>query len=256
MRLPSLCVPVVLATVLAACDATPGPDALGGLPPELSDLAYTPTAVSLVAGDPYTVEDDVALVPLTLDVRARDADGAVQEVAYVVQTPDVGADPLAAGTLTAAGDGRYRAETTLRIPVAEVRLYTVLVYAVDDDGLLSNQLRGLLPFTGRGQPPVIEAVEADPAVVVPPTTLRLFATVSDPDGLDNVLRVEGTTPNGGTFELFDDGVSRGDETAGDGRFTATFEVPSATPGIQTFSFKAVDKAGLESDVATLDVTVQ
>jgi hypothetical protein len=79
--------------------------------------------------------------------------------------------------------------------------------------------------------------------------------VSDPDGLNNLLSVVVRTPNGSELEMFDDGASLGDEVAGDGRYTATFDVPQAEPGTFTFEFQAFDRFGLSSEIVTRDVTV-
>jgi hypothetical protein len=84
----------------------------------------------------------------------------------------------------------------------------------------------------------------------------LIAVVSDPDGLGNIQDVFVTTPNGNSLKMFDDGESLGDDVANDGRYTASFDVPTATPGTFTFSFKAVDRSGLESEVVIKEIIVQ
>lgn len=184
------------------------------------------------------------------------ADDDVDRVSFVVQSPVSGQDPVGEGTLTTSGGSRYDGSASITVPAGDIGVYTVLVYAVDEEGLLSNQVRGMLRVHGVGEPPVIEAVDADPEVVKPPTTLTLVATVSDPDGLGNVARVEGATPNGNIFQMFDDGRSLGDEVADDGRYTARFDVAEATPGTQTFTFVAIDKSGLESEVFSKDIVVE
>ena len=86
--------------------------------------------------------------------------------------------------------------------------------------------------------------------------LSLIAAVTDPDGLGNISQVVVRTPNGQEWPMFDDGRSLGDEMAGDGRFTASFEVPQATPGTQTFRFQAFDRTGLASPVVEKAVTIE
>lgn len=258
MRRVCWCAPILLGLLLslAACDSAPGPADLNPRPPVLSDFSFGPEVVNpgqLPEG--WQATDDGVSGPVTVRVTASDPDGTVDEVRYVVQSPTDPTQPLALGLLDAAGGARYEASFTLELPPGAVGNYTVLVFAIDDDRVQSGEVRGLLRFSASGAPPVIENVEADPEVVRPPTTLTLIVTVSDPDGLDNISRVEGTTPNGQTFSLFDDGQSLGDEEAGDGRYTARFEVPSASPGTQTFSFQAFDRSGLASEVVTKDIQI-
>lgn len=243
---------VFAALFMAACDATPGVDASDGAPPRLSDVSFDPDTVILPGGDEPTT------VTLNVSVAASDADGDLAEVAYVVRAPQGGLEPVASGPLARGAGGRYAASVEVAVEPGAVGTYTLLVYAVDEGGRLSDQLRALIPFVQpEGSPPVITAVEADPAVVRPPTTLRLIATVEDPDGLGNILRVEGRTPAGDPFQLFDDGQSLGDETAGDGRYTARFDVPAGvTPGVQTFTLQAFDRSGLASEIVELDVTIE
>ncbi len=245
----------ILAFLLGACDAAPGPGSPAGRPPVVSDLAFSPRSVSPEAlgdqGAGATVQ-----IPVTLSVSAIDVDGRVQEVGYVVQSPRIGALTVAEGALAAAGANRYTASFTLPVGRGEVGKYTILVYAVDDEGLLGNDARGLLNYMASGRPPSIVSVAASPPVIRPPTTLKIEVTVDDPDGVQTVVRVVGTTPNGSAFTLFDDGRTQGDAAAGDGRFTATFNVDRATPGVQTFSFKAFDLTGLESASVEKPITVE
>lgn len=89
--------------------------------------------------------------------------------------------------------------------------YTVLVYAVDDEERLSNQVRGTLWFWATGGPPVIEEVQVldtlrRPAPGEPPVVFQVVARVSDPDGLENILRVELRVNNGAPILLCDDGA--------------------------------------------------
>lgn len=241
------------AGLWAGCDSAPGAAEERGLPPQLSDFSYSPPAFSLAEADTSSA---VVQLPISMAVTARDADDRVTEVVWVLQSPLYGSRAVEAGRLQFQGDARYSAEAVIEIPRGEIGKYTVLVYALDEAGLKSNEMRGLINFIGSGRPPVIEKVEADPPVVRPPVTLFLIATVSDPDGLSNVGRVVGQTPNGFTFEMFDDGESKGDEEAGDGRYTASFEVPNATPGTQTFTFQAFDRSGLSSEIFSFDVTIE
>lgn len=235
---------------LAGCDSGPGGQPLGGIPPTVSGFAYSPDAVLF---DTLGVEGDTARIALALQVRAQDEDGAVARVPFVVEGQFGGT--VARGELEPQGEGVYAGTTELVLARAQRGRYTVLVYAVDDEGLLGNTVRGRFDFlaTGLG-PPVIDAIEG-PAEFRPPGTLRFVAVVSDPDGLADIARVEVTVPAGGTFPLVDDGRTFGDEAAGDGRYTAAFDVPEAAPGPQTFVFRAFDRDGAQSEEVPFTVIV-
>lgn len=247
---------LVLLFFTAACDSAPGAGELNVVQaPVVSDLAFSPSIVRLDQLPADQVTDGVAQVTLNIEADVV-ATAGVEAMNYVVQSPLAGEQAIAEGTLTRAS-GIYSGSVVVPLPVAAPGLYTLLVYATDARGQLSNELRGSIQVLSQGGgAPVIEAVEASPNPLTPPATLVLTAVVSDPDGPTNISRVEVTTPNASVAQLFDDGVSRGDPVAGDGRFTATFNVPSASPGVQTFSFQAFDRAGLASEVVTLDVTIQ
>jgi len=237
------------ALLLAGCDSVTDGQPLDGRPPEVSDFAFSPDSLDfddVLAGDSAAVE-------LALSVRATDPDGRIDRVRYTVTGQFEGA--VAAGTMADGGDGVYTAAPAFRLGRDQRGRYSVLVYAVDDDGRLSNEVRGLFTLTGVGLgPPVVEAIDG-PAEFRPPGVLRFVVTVSDPDGLGDVARVELTAPAGGVFQLFDDGRTFGDEVAGDGRFTAAFDVPEAAPGPQTFVFRAFDRDGLVSEDVPFTVTI-
>lgn len=244
--------------VVGGCDSAPGPPPLDPLAPVVSDLAFSPDSVYF---DDVVTANDTAAVELSIGVHAEDPDGgAVDRVLYVVQGQFEGT--IAAGTLEGDGDGRYAATAALRLGRGQRGLYTVLVYAVDDDGLLSNQVRGLFELAGVGLgPPIVDAIEA-PVEFQQPGTLQLVAVVSDPDGLEDVARVEVAfpIPFTSTFQLFDDGSTAGDEEAGDGRYTATFEGVALPPEFETpydlvLTFRAVDRDGRASDDVPFTITI-
>lgn len=242
---------------LAACDSTPGPATPLGSPPVLSNFSFSPDTVVFETLPPaQRVNDTLAQVTVDLRVRADDADGDVDSVLYAVQAPFNLLRPVRTGVLSQDG-GAYTTSFNLNLPRGGTGLYAILVYAVDAERQLSNQMRGFLSFEVQGgNPPVIEEIEG-PDTFEPPGQLTLIAVVSDPDGLSNIRRVVVRTPNGQEFSMLDDGSTQGDVAAGDGRYTASFNVPSnVTPGVQTFSFQAFDRSGLTSEVVTKDVDVQ
>ena len=82
----------------------------------------------------------------------------------------------------------------MEIPRGNTGLYTLIVYAVDSEGRVSNHVRGLIDYQlGAGSPPEIIAIEG-PDVITPPTQLTLVAVVTDPDDAGNFyLFVSGTS---------------------------------------------------------------
>lgn len=255
MRLLSL---VLIAAALTAsgCDTPPGAELSSDRAPVVSDFEFGPADVDLADLDPQLIGDGVVNIPMHVSVRVDRAPDDLDGVRYLVRRPDRSPDALADGALTPQGDGRYRADFTVTLNSGAIGNYAVAVYAVDAGGRMSNQVSGMLRYRATGSPPVIEHVQASPNPFTPPGELVMVVTVSDPDGLENIARVVGTTPTGVRFDLFDDGESQGDEVAGDGRYTARFDVPTATPGQQVFSFQAIDLTGLESEVVEYPVTIQ
>lgn len=251
---------LVLCALLlfSACDSAPGPARIDVQAPTLADFSFSPQAVNAEQLPEGWSDDGTTITGrIEVSVTADDPDGDVRIVNYVVQSPLSAVEPLATGRLNRNG-GIYSATIDLSFPKGAVGAYTVLVYAIDDDNLQSGEIRGLLRFSAEGNPPVIETITADPDVVTPDTeTLQFVVTVSDPDGLDNISRVQVMVPNGQTFNLFDDGATQGDATPGDGQYTTTFDVSGgATSGTQTFSFQAFDRTGLASEVVDYDITVE
>jgi hypothetical protein len=247
---------VSLVLFVSACDQPPGLPPPTSHPPELGALTISPSEVNIGELDPGSISEGG--VTFTVDMRAgiRSTGGGIEEVRYTIRRPDrQQGGILTTGNLSPDGDG-YGGTAMVTLPAGAVGNYQVVVTARGVDGSLSNEAAAMLRYRAEGSAPVIENVEASPNPLTPPATLTIIVTASDPDGLENIAAVYGLTPAGSQFELFDDGESFGDEVAGDGRFTARFDVPSATPGSQTFRFWAVDRIGLESEVVEYDVVIQ
>ncbi|MFQ5570275.1 MAG: hypothetical protein ACE5G0_11410 [Rhodothermales bacterium] len=264
-----------LLGLLSSCDSAPGPEALGLRPPTLSDFSYSPQRVVFGLLPPDQIEGDRVLVPLELSVVARGPEVPIEEVAYVVQAPTSLTDPIATGTMQPAGGDRYTASTTLSLSADEIATYTIVVYAVDQARRVSGEVRGLLHYLRvfePGSPPVIEAIEAPdsltrPAPGAPAVALKIIAVVSDPDGLNEVEKVEFWNVNTPNTRLLmcDDGGGRpcgivndsGDDVAGDGRFTLTvFLTSDNAPGVNTFAFQVTDRAGLTSEIVEKQIEVK
>ena len=93
--------------------------------------------------------------------------------------------------------------------------------------------------------------------------MRIVATVSDPDGLANIARVEVRVNGGSPFLLCDDGgqgacngSASGDDESGDGLYTVTFGFGSGNTGTFSMEFVAVDRAGLESNRVTRTLIIE
>ncbi len=255
--------------VFSSCDSVPGVPGGEGTPPLLSDVEFTPAFVDIASIPAEQRTDTTLIVPFSVQATATDFDGDLLSVAFVVQDLVAGNTPILQGAMTGTGTA-FSGGGDIVVPVGTIANYSVLVYAVDEQGHVSNRARGQVRFVSSdaGGPPVIEDVESDPPIVRPGatgTTFRLIAVVSDPDGLANVLRVEGTAPNGSKFDLRDDGESFGDDVAGDGRFTTRFDVPPScdlspppcvSPSTQVFRIQAFDRSGLTSEVFEKEVTIE
>ncbi|MEM9663438.1 MAG: choice-of-anchor X domain-containing protein [Bacteroidota bacterium] len=253
--------------VASGCDTSPGADdrSLVQRQPVLSGFTFTPSEVVFEELPDTQVRGEEVDLPLRAAFSVTDPDGDLRAVTVVVTAPSPvgftsgGAPIFTVGgvTLEATTDGAYVAETTITLPSSAIGRYTVRAQAIDDAGLISNEVVGFFTYTSANEPPVIEAVESIPDridLANLPDSFVIIATASDPD--NNIVRVFGQTPTGFEFDLFDDGASSGDEVAGDGRYTATFSAAPTTPGTQTFTIQAIDRGGLESEVVTLDVVIQ
>lgn len=263
---------VAIAAAAAGCDTAPGPELPGLRPPVVSGFTYAPATVVVDDLPPDAVTDDAVRVTVSAQVQVLDPDSDVDRVGFVVMDPAGASTPVATGVLSGLGQGRYGMETEVAFPRGLVGRYTLLVYAVDRSGRLGNEVRGAIDLLATGTPPVITGVEMPetvrrPAPGEPPTPVTIVATVTDPDGLANVLRVE-TLVNAATTPLYlcDDGGqgacnagfgTSGDAVAGDGRFTLTVAVESGNaPGPNTFVFTAVDRSGLRSEPVTRTIVIE
>ena len=270
MGVAAACVGAALI-FLSACDTAPGPTPLGLRPPILSDFTFSPRSVVLEQLSPDQIVGDSVLVPLELSVTVQDPDGTINAVQFVVQSPLLEGEPVAIGTLGVSERNQYSAAETITLPRGAVGAYTILVFAIDSDQNLSGEVRGMLNYLATGRPPVIEDVEVPgtvtrPAPGDPPVVFEYVAVVSDPDGLDNVAKVEVEIENIGILRLCDDGgegfcntgfPNSGDSTPADGRFTLTLQIDSDNqPATLKLRFKATDRSDLESEVVERTFTIE
>lgn len=201
---------------------------------------------------------------VSLRVNAADPDGDIERVSYVIQSPYAGRAPLSEGELALSSGSTYTRTTSVTVPRGEIGVYTVLVYAVDASGSLSDNVRGMLSFTGAGDPPVILNVAAPDTVQRPadgeePNVLLLAATVSDPDGLSSISAVVfwNVTEPSNVFDMADDGVRFGDEIPNDGIYTRTVQIESNNQtGETVLAFQATDRSGLKSNIVEKTIVVE
>lgn len=240
---------------LSACDQAPGLLDDAGVPPELSEFSFSPHEFIAPPGAGNTN----VIVPLSLEVTVRDADNDVEVVSFVV----FGDTTIAEGMLASGSGGQYAGSSDVIVPAGEIGVYTVLVFAEDREGMLSNQVRGMMHVSAEGAPPVISMVVAPdtlrrPMPGEPSALLELIAVVSDPDGLSNIASVEfwNVARPGTKIGMFDEGTD-GDAEAADGRYTRIVQINSSNePGVTTLAFQARDRAGLLSDIVEATTVVE
>ncbi|NND70830.1 MAG: hypothetical protein HKN43_04570 [Rhodothermales bacterium] len=247
---------------VAACDSGPGTTPISTPAPVVSELSYSPSFFDLSLVLPADTVGGIVSVQIDAAVSVSDSDNNIDRVEVLLRSPLDGEPVILLEPLQSAGGGVYSISESVDFSIGALGLYTILVYAVDDAANISNQVRGLINF-GASQPfgtaPVIQMIEALPDPAVPGQTLKMIATVSDAEGLSNILEVLiGTTnPPTDDFPMFDDGASSGDDVAGDGRYTASFSIPAnQPPDTTTFYVQAFDRNGLASEVASREVRVQ
>lgn len=254
-----ICAGLILTAVLAACDSAPGALDESATAPVLSELQYDPEIVVLSALPPENVTDDSVRFDITVDVRSSGGNASA-EVVYAIRPPEANAQAVAVGILTAGSGDRFSATVPVRLARGGVGNYSLLVYAIDESGRISNTLRGRVTFVAEGEPPVITEIIAVPDTVdvQRDSVLTLTAVVVDPDGPENIAEVVVRTPNGQEWPMYDDGETYGDPVAGDGRYQARFgDVHLATPNTtQVFRFQAFDRTGLSSSVVEKGIRIE
>ncbi len=149
----------LFVVLLGGCDSAPGVDGPDGSPPVITGFSFSPAFVDLATLPPDQQTDTTAVIPFSIQVRASDDDGDLQAVEYLVQALVAGQPPLLQGSMSGSG-AQFSADANLTVPLGAIANYSVLVYAVDANGQISNRSRGLVRVTSssEGGPPVIESV--------------------------------------------------------------------------------------------------
>ncbi|MEM9997152.1 MAG: hypothetical protein AAF809_05580 [Bacteroidota bacterium] len=238
LRAAALVASLVLLTT-AGCDSTPGVEPIDtATPPRVSNLTVTPGVVQF---EDVSADGQTAFFTVN---AAVDVTGDATEVRFIVQ-PQVGFDPIAEVVAANPGSGRVEERLDVELPRDRSGLLSVLAVVVGPDGAGTNEARTTILVERPNAPPVIDRVAA-PDTFSPPGVLRFDVTASDPDGPNDLLKVQVITPVGDLLDLF---------FVREGLYTASFDVPVADPGENPFVFFATDRAGAESARDTFIVTI-
>jgi hypothetical protein len=105
----------------------------------VSDVVVQPDSVHAASLSPDQVQDSLARIPLAIAAGITDQDGQIERVVFTIE-PSSNPRATASGSLQEQQqEGVYARQIGLRVPVAVDEVYTVRVFAVDDDSLESNQ---------------------------------------------------------------------------------------------------------------------
>ncbi|WP_263834906.1 hypothetical protein [Salinibacter sp.] len=125
------------------CDTVPAPDR-DQRRPSVANLQITPDSVHESDLSEGEIVDSLAQVTVDLSARATDSDGTVERVAFVFE-PSSNPRRTISGTLSAVEPPMYGRTLALSVPLVD-EVYTVRVFAVDDDSLSGNQVTGQFRF--------------------------------------------------------------------------------------------------------------
>ncbi len=251
------------------CDTMPGTEDTNAFAPFLiaGNVLVSPQVID---SDLVQVSNGVFASEITVSVTASDEDGDLQRLFAVVQNPSAGASAIGTAEVALRKNGPATLKMPVNFPEGSVGNFQVVVFASDAAGRISNRLLGQIEIVAGSLPPVIESIEIPtsatrPAAGQPPVQVPIVVTVSDPDGLSNVLGVEVIVNGAVTLQLCDDGGtlicnagfgSSGDLEVGDGKYTLTIQLTSTNAvGTNQFEFTAVDRTGLRSETLTRIITV-
>lgn len=123
------------------CDTVPAPDR-EKQPPFVSSLQVVPDSIH--ESDLDQVTDSSAQVPLDISAQATDPDGTIARVVFVLE-PSSNPRGTVSGALPVVEGALYGGRLAFSVPLID-EIYTVRVFAVDDDSLSSNQVTGQFRF--------------------------------------------------------------------------------------------------------------
>lgn len=116
-----------------------------GQPPSVYGLQVTPDSVNAADLPAGQVDDSLAAVELEISTTVRDEDGRVERTVFTIE-PASSPQGTATGRLRARDSTTYARQFAIRVPAFVDEVYTVRVFAVDDDSLASNQAIGRFRF--------------------------------------------------------------------------------------------------------------
>lgn len=255
--------------LMPGCDSAPGPEDLSQSAPELRPATdfITPEVID---SQMLAVVDGRITTSISVQFSVSDADNDLSKAFVIVQSPVAGQDAVGELEFDIPGNGHYSVQVSVTFDEGAAGLYQVVAFAADAGGRMSNRVFGMLQVTSGSEPPVITLIEipsqvSRPAAGQPAICVKIIAHVTDPDGADNVLRVEVIVNGAVTLQLRDDGAQgscpsgiggSGDATSGDGQFTLTITLDSDNkPGDNIFEFTAIDRSGLRSETLTRIIKV-
>jgi hypothetical protein len=141
LRCAGCAVALGLTLLLFGCDSSPGPSPVDAQPPRVADFRLAVEALPDPPDEP--LPDSLARVQLDVALRAADDDGRVTRVELTLEPSQAPASTLVL-RVPPAGDAsttQYATSFGVQLPVID-DIYTVRAYAIDNDSLLSNQVRG------------------------------------------------------------------------------------------------------------------
>lgn len=125
--------------LLVGCDTAPGPTPLNQQQPVVSALAVSPDTVRAADLPPDQGAEGQALIDITIEVAARDADGTIDRVLVFID-PAYGESSPGLAQLSRIEGDRYGGIRRYPIATGDADVLTVRAFAVDNDSLTSNQV--------------------------------------------------------------------------------------------------------------------
>lgn len=136
---------LLVGSMMVGCDqVSPGAQEQG-TPPVVSELTLRPDSVNAAELPAEQAQDSLAEIAIAIVVRAKDSDGTVERVQFTIE-PASNPRGTAAGRLRELNGNLYGQQIGLQIPSFRDEVYTVRVFAVDNDSLASNQSIGQFRF--------------------------------------------------------------------------------------------------------------
>ncbi len=254
---------IAISANLACSDSTNTLEAQDE-PPTVSFLSVQPSQIDL---DTVRFEaNGQTSVRFRVETTVQFRNTAIRNVRAMLMPP-TGTEPVATAELRPrAGNvvsAQYAGDLDARLTRSSVGTFTLVVIPFDVFGQSGGDARQSIRISdSRASAPVLLSVDAPDTVRIPETGTRIIqitARATHPNGVSFIREVLATrTDNRAiTFQLLDDGDRNGlsgDQTAGDGIFTATLQVPSTnTPAVRTFEYQAIDRAERRSNVISKNI---